>query len=546
MTRMSGGRAIVRAVREHGVDTIFGLPGVQLDHLFNALHDESNSVRVIHPRHEQGAAYLAFGYAQSSGRPGVYAVVPGPGLLNTTAALSTAYACHTPVLALTGQIPSAAIGQGYGLLHEIPDQLGLLRGLTKWAARIEHTTRAPGLVNEAFRQMRSGAARPVGIEMAMDLLPVEAEVEITAPLQPDRPPQPDSDALARAADILGKAKRPVIVCGGGAIGASEAVREIAEMLQAPVIANRQGRGVISDRHYLSHTQLAGHQMWADVDAVLAIGTRLQQHRMVWGMEKALPVVRIDIEPSQMNRLGRPTVGIIADAAEALAGLIPALMKTNSSRASREEEMIALKASVRSIMDAKLGPQMAYVDALREALPEEGLFVDDLTQVGYVARGAFPVYRPRSYIASGYQGTLGSGFPTALGVKVAHPDRPVLSINGDGGFMFNVQELATAVQHGIDVVAVVFNDSAFGNVRRMQENDHGGRVIATELRNPDFAALAEVFGATGEHADSPEALRAAVERGFARGGTTVIEVKLGKLPDPFGVSFPVTRVRDKAG
>lgn len=542
MSRMTGGRAIVRTIVEHGVNTIFGLPGVQLDQLFNALHDERNAVRVIHPRHEQAAGYMAFGYAQSTGKPGVYAVVPGPGLLNTTAALSTAYACYAPVLALTGQIPSGAIGQGYGLLHEIPDQLGTFRSLTRWAERIQHTAHAPRQVHEAFRQMLSGPRRPVGLEMAMDLLGVEAEVDIGEAIAPDTPPSPDQDQIKAAAELLGKASSPVIVVGGGAIDAAEPVLAVAEMLQAPVISNRQGRGIVSDRHYLSQTQLAGHRLWEKADAVLAVGTRLQQHRMIWGTDAGLPVVRIDLDPTQMTRLGRPKVGIVADAADALTALANSLPAHNQARASREEELTALKRSVKAELEEKLAPQMAYVHALREALPEDGIYVDDLTQIGYVGRGAFPIYRPRSLIASGYQGTLGSGYGTALGVKVANPDKPVLSVNGDGGFMFGVQELSTAVHHGIDVVAVVFNDQAYGNVKRMQEDLYGGRVIATELRNPDFPGLAAAFGMHGETVGSPEQLRTAIERAFARGGPCLIEVPIGKVPDPFGVSMPMKKVR----
>lgn len=542
MTRMTGGKAIVRTLTEHGVDTLFGLPGVQLDQLFNALYDERNAIRVVHPRHEQGAGYMAFGYAQASGRTGVYAVVPGPGLLNTTAALCTAYACHSPVLALTGQIASGAIGQGYGLLHEIPDQLATFKTLTRWAERIEHTAHAPRMVHEAFRQMYRGAARPVGLEMAMDLLGVEAEVDIGPALAPDAPPLANPDDIAAAAKLLGAARNPVIVCGGGVVAAGEELLAVAELLQAPVISNRQGRGVVSDRHYLAQTQMAGHRLWADADAVLAVGTRLQQHSMVWGIDSDLPVVRIDIEPSQMIRLGPPKIGIVADAKAALADLANALPAHNRARASRQDELENLKQAVTAEMEDKLAEQMGYVRALREALPEDGIYVDDLTQVGYVGRGALPIYAPRTFIASGYQGTLGSGYATALGAKVAQPDRPVLSINGDGGFMFGVQELSTAVHHGIDVVAVVFNDRAYGNVKRMQEDLYGGRVIATELRNPDFPALAAAFGMAGETAESPAALRSAIERAFERGGPCLIDVPVGKMAEPFGVSMPTRRVR----
>ena len=542
MTRMTGGQAIVRSLRQHGIDTIFALPGIQLDHFFNALYDEGNSIRTLQPRHEQGAAYMALGYALSSGKVGAFAVVPGPGLLNTTAALATAYGCYAPVLAITGQLPAGAIGSGFGLLHELPDQQALIAGLTKWCCRIEHPSEVPDRIREAFKQLRHGVVRPVEIEMAMDTLGVTTEVRLMDAVDGNEPPDPDGDAIEAAAKLLGKAVNPLIVCGGGAVDAGNELLEMAQMLQAPVISHRMGRGIVSDHHYLSQTLPVGHKLWPGVDVALVVGSRAQQQLQVWGTDKDLRVVRIDIDAGQMVRFGQPAVGIVADAGKALASLLPALAKHNKKRASREQELAGLKSSTLAEMRDRLTPQAGYIQALRDALPEDGIFVDELTQIGYVSRALFPVYRPRSYLSSGYQGTLGAGFPTALGAKVANPDKPVLSINGDGGFMFNVQELATAVQHGIDVVTVVFNDGAFGNVKRMQEDDYGGRVIATELRNPDFVRLAESFGVGAARAETPDALRGELDKAFGSSGASLIEVPIAKVPDPWGVSLPRAKVR----
>jgi acetolactate synthase-1/2/3 large subunit len=542
MTRMTGGQAIVRSLKAYGVDTIFGLPGLQLDHFFNALYDEGNSIRAIQPRHEQGAAYMAYGYALSSGKVGAFAVVPGPGLLNTTAALATAYGCYAPVLAITGQLPASAIGKGYGLLHEIPDQQALIAGLTKWCCRIEYPSDVPDRMREAFKQLRSGVVRPVEIEMAMDTLGVATEVTLLDPINEYASPQPDSDAIESAAKLLARAANPLIICGGGAVNAGRELLEVAEMLQAPVISHRMGRGVVSDHHYLSHTLPVGHKLWPEVDVVLIVGSRAQQQLQVWGTDSALQVVRIDIDPTQMVRYGRPAVGIVADAAKGLGDLIPALAKHNTKRASRKDELTVLKSSTLAALREKLTPQAQYIEALRAALPEDGIFVDELTQIGYVSRALFPVYRPRSFLSSGYQGTLGSGFPAALGAKIANPEKPVLSINGDGGFMFNVQELASAVQHGIDVVTVVFNDGAYGNVKRMQEDDYDGRVIASELRNPDFVRLAESFGVPAARTQSPDGLRRELDKAFSRSGPSLIEVPMEKVPDPWGVSLPRAKVR----
>src|SRR3984893_6601995 len=258
MTRMTGGQALVEMLRRHEVDRIFALPGVQNDALFVAFYDAGDALRVIHTRHEQGAAYMAHGYARASGRGGTYAVVPGPALLNTTAALATAYATNAPVLCISGQIPADLIGRGFGLLHEIPDQLGVLRTLTKWAARISHPTQAGQLVNEAFRQLRDGRPRPVALGMPLDGMACEPEVARRPAGKPPAPTMPDPELIDKAAALLAGAKKPLLFVGGGAIGAAEEVLAIAEVLEAPVVSYTGGKGTVSDRHYLAQSALAGH------------------------------------------------------------------------------------------------------------------------------------------------------------------------------------------------------------------------------------------------------------------------------------------------
>ena len=537
MTRMTGGQALVKSIIAHGVDTIFGLPGVQLDWFFNALHDEGNNIRVINSRHEQGVAYMAHGYAQSTGKVGAFAVVPGPGVLNTTAALSTSWAANVPVLCVTGQIPSAYIGRGYGMLHEIPDQLSILQGLTKWAARIEHPTDAPGKVAEAFRQLRTGRPQPVAIEMPLDQLAQNTDVELLPPVTGHVRPPVDEDALAKAAALLAAAKAPMIFVGGGAVECGEAVQALAETLQAPVIANRTGRGILSNRHYLSMTHLAGHRLWADADVVLAVGTRLQPPRMNWGTDDGLKIIHVDIDPVEIKRIATPDVAIVGDAQDILPALADAVGRHASSRPSREDELLALQGEVHEMLLDRLGPQMAWIKVLREALDDDGIFVDELTQVGYVSRVALPVYRPRSFLTSAFQGTLGCGLAVAIGAKIANPERQVLSINGDGGFMYNVQELATAVKYNVAIVAIVFADGAYGNVRRMQENLYDGRTIASDLTNPDFVAMAESFGCVAYRAETPEELAKVLPNAFKQTVPVVIEVPFPKTPDPWPIIIP---------
>ena len=543
MTRMTGGGAVVEMLRRHGVDTVFALPGVQNDALFVAFYDAGEALRIIHTRHEQGAAYMAHGYARASGRVGAYAVVPGPGLLNTTAALATAYATNAPVLCISGQIPLDLIGRGWGLLHEIPDQLGILQRLTKWAARIGHPTETGRLVNEAFRQLQDGRPRPVALEIPLDVMARETEVELPPAAAAPAPTAPDPEQIEEAADWLGAAAKPLIYVGSGAVGAAAEVLALAEMLEAPVVSLSGGKGIVSDRHHLAQSALAGHQLWRETDVVLAVGTRLNQPQMRWGVDSAMKLIRIDIDPTEINRILRPALGIVADAKLTLAALAGAVDRRNIRRASRRDELTALKAQTYAGLKERLGPQCEYLEAIRAELPEEGIFIEDLTQVGYASRVGLPIYRPRTYIHSGYQGTLGHGFATALGAKVARPDLPVVSVSGDGGFMYNVQELSTAVRHGIDLVAIVFADGAYDNVRRMQKVDYGNRLIGVDLHNPNFARMAETYDAAGVRVTTPAGLRTELAAALKRRGPSLIEVAVGEMPDPWPIlQMPRVRAR----
>ena len=530
--RMTGGAAMVEGLLRNGVDTLFALPGVQLNHFFDAVYDKRNAIRVLNARHEQGAAYMAFGYAIATGRVGAFAVVPGPGILNTTAALSTAYGCSQPVLAITGQINAAAIDRGFGLLHEIRDQPGTLASVNKWVHRIDHPVDAPAAMDEAFRHLQGGRPRPVTVEMAMDMMGLESLVPAPEAAVEVRPPEADPDLIAAAAKMLGAAKAPMIFVGSGAYHAAAEVRALAEMLQAPVVAYQNGRGILDERHYLAQVHPAGNALWAECDVALSIGCRLQPERMYWGIDDDLKVIHVDIDPTELTRVMAPTIGIVGDSALVTAALVDAVPAHNPRRASREDELTALKARTHQHLVDGLGPQMAFLEVIRDELPEDGFFVDEFTQVGYVARVGFPVYRPRTMVTPGYQGTLGYGFATALGVAAAHPDKKVISVNGDGGFMYTMPELASAVHHNLDIVAIVFADGHYGNVRRQQKLEHDGKVIASDLTNPDFVKLAESFGALGLRADGPEGLRAALKQAFKQRGPAIIEVPVGEFTEPW--------------
>ncbi len=525
------GNAVVETLLAHGLDTVYCVPGIQNDWFFNALHDAGNCARAIHTRHEQGAAYMALGAALATGKPSVYSVVPGPGVLNTTAALATAYSANAPVLCLTGQIPSRAIGRKFGLLHEIPDQLGILQRLTKKASRVEEPERAASALARAIHDLTDGRPRPVALEIPPDTLAAKGEFAACEPLAAAIEPEPDAGAIADAARLIAQAARPLIVVGGGALGASSEVKRLAEQAQAPVYSYRMGRGTLDDRHPLSITLPAAHRYWKDCDVVVGIGTRLQIPVQQWGADAWMKFVRIDVDAEQLFLIRPADIGIAGKAETVLPKLNDELERMGGERASRDGDIAALKALAADEM-SDLQPQIAYLQAIRDALGEDGVLVDELTQVGYVSRFAYPVYRPRTYISSGYQGTLGWGYATALGVQHARPGVPVVSISGDGGFMFTMQEMATAIRHKIPLVAVAFNDGAFGNVRRMQEVLYGNRVIATDLANPDFVALAESFGVAGRRVADPIGLRTALVQAIEAGEPALIEAPVGSMPDPF--------------
>ena len=527
MQRMTGGEAIVAGLVANGVDTVFGLPGAQMYPLFDAFARNADRIRTIGARHEQACGYMAFGYARSSGRPGVFSVVPGPGVLNASAALLTALGCNEPVLCLTGQVPTNFLGRGRGHLHEMPDQLATLRTFVKWADRIEYPDAAPAMVSRAFQEMLSGRRGPASLEMPWDVFTQRAETGPAKVFDPFPAPLPDPDRIKAAAALIAGSKTPMIFVGSGAIDAHDEILELAELIDAPVVAFRSGRGIVSNAHELGLTMAAAYRLWPQTDLIIGIGTRMElpSSGFRWPFQPAgLKSIRIDIDPSEMRRL-TPDAAVVADAQAGTRDLLAAVRKVGYSKTSGRRATIreASAAALKQIQSVQ--PQMAYLNILREVLPENAIVTDELSQVGFASWYGFPVYQPRTFITSGYQGTLGSGFPTALGAKVANPDRPVVAITGDGGFMFGVQELATAVQFNIGVVTLVFNNNAYGNVRRDQREHFSGRVVASDLVNPDFVKLAESFGVGAARVSSPDHFRAALEKALAHGGPYLIDIEV---------------------
>jgi len=530
---MTGGDALALQLAREDLTTIFGVPGVQLDLALDGLAKIADQVTFVATRHEQAASYMADGYARSTGRIGTCMVVPGPGLLNAAAGLATAYACSSPVLCIVGQIASPLIGQGRGMLHEIPHQTAVLAGLTKWSTLVRRAEDIPTAVHEAVGQLRTGRPRPVGLEIPPDVLESSAEIELLAPWGPGDDAvgatPVDATLVERAAELLRGAARPVVLVGSGVVaaGASGALVSVAERLGSPVVMTMNGRGAISDRHPLALTALGGREILPQADVVLAVGTRfLTPLGRPVGLAPDARSILVNADPDDLAPPRAPDVALAADALVALRALDAALAGRRECWAPLDEVRARCDAQI-----AEIEPQRSWLMALRAAIPDDGILVNELTQVGYLGEIGYPVYEPRSYLTPGYQGTLGYGFATALGAKVANPDKVVVSINGDGGFGWTLAELATARKYGIGVVTVVFDDSAFGNVRRIQRQRFG-REIGVELDNPDFVALAESFGVRARRVHTPDELRGAVTEVAGADGPTLIEVPVGEMPSPW--------------
>ncbi len=528
---MTGGEAVVRAAAANGLDQVFGIPGAQVYPMFDAF--ARHGIELCATRHEQAAAYMAYGAAKSTGRPAAFAVVPGPGVLNTAAALVTAMGGCAPVLCLTGQVPSAYLGRGRGHLHELRDQAGTLRTLIKDALHIDDPAHTRTLVNRAFRTMQSYRPGPVSVEMCWDTMARRWPVEAGRGNETVDKPEPDPDAIDNAARAIAAARKPMICCGAGAQDAAREVQQLAERLNAPVTAFRSGRGVVAEDHPLGVSSLAARTLFDDVDVLVGIGSRLEMVYMRWrdmGTYERKPaggpkLIRIDIDATEMERLV-PDIGVVADAADACRLLIDALPARVRPNRARIDEIARAKACARKA-EADIQPQVDYLRAIRDVLPRDGFFVPEVSQVGFASYFAWPVLAPRTYVTEGFQGTLGFGFPTALGVQAANPGRAVVSVCGDGGFMFGVQELATAAAYRLPLVTVVFNNGSYANVRRDQQTGFGGRVAGADLHNPDFVRLAESFGLAGRRVDSPAVLRNALEQAFSQGAPALIEVAVPK-------------------
>jgi acetolactate synthase-1/2/3 large subunit len=527
--RMTGGEALAKQLQREGVRVVFGLPGVQLYGAMAALRDEKD-IRFILTRHEQATTYMADGYARAGGGVGVALVVPGPGVLNAGAGLSTAYSCSSPVFLVAGQVPKRYLGKDVGVLHEINEQLDVVKPVTKWRRRVLEVGEIPAAVQEAFRQLKTGRPRPVHLEIPPDTLEDEGEAELLPAVTVARTAAPVAD-IERAARVLLDATRPIIYAGGGvhASGAHEALAAVAEYLQAGVVQSAEGKGSVSDQSDLA----LGAALWPKnplreyldaADTIFVVGSRCA----VAGFQPTQKIVQLDVDAEEIGRNHPVAAGLVGDARLTLERLLERLRTDTPPKPSRKREREQLREAVAALDTQE--PNHSILASLRAGTPEDAIVIAGMTQIGYYSRPFWPVYRPRTYLTSSYSGNLGFEVPTALGAKVARPERAVICITGDGGFMYNSQELSTAAREKINAVIVLFNDEAYGNVARDLDESWGGTHGAS-VTNPDFMKLADAYGVVGMRATRPTDVGDLVRKAVGMDRPVLIEVRVGRMARP---------------
>ena len=526
MTQTTISQLVIDALRASSIERLYCIPGVQNDDFFNVLFDAPDIAPVV-TRHEQGAAYMALGAAQVTGKPAAFCVVPGPGMLNASAALTSGYWAYARVLAVIGQINTDLMGFGGGALHELRDQTAILSQLTKHTVSLREGQHAAALVQEAVDALHGGVPRPVSLEVPANVWSELADGSIIAPSP--SPPAIDPSIIERAAETLDGAQRPLIVVGSGAYGASEEIIALAEQLQIPVTTRRQGHGVMPTGHPLFVPLTVGYKLWEHADVVLGIGSRLEWPMGTWGYDNDLQLITINIDSDELDRYGVGAIGIHGDAAEAASALASAC-----GRAERPELLADAQRHREWFAEATehLVPQRSYTAAIREAMPDDGVLVEDVTQIGFASHLFYDHLAPRTFLTSGAAGTLGAGTAVAIGAADA-TDKPVVGIIGDGGFLFTATELATAAQYDIPCNILLFNNNSYGNVKRIQALRFGAeRTIASTLQNPDFAKLADAFGVRYWHTDTPEGVTKALSESIDHQGPSLVEVSVDPMPNPW--------------
>ncbi|MEQ8655247.1 MAG: 5-guanidino-2-oxopentanoate decarboxylase [Kiloniellales bacterium] len=526
------GEALIALLERYGVDTVFGIPGVHTLALYRGL--AKSGIRHVLVRHEQGASFAADGYARASGRPGVCCVITGPGVTNAATGIGQAYSDSVPVLMLSSVNETWSLARGTGRLHEMRDQRALTASITGFSATANTPDQVPGLLARAFSAFADERPRPVHIEIPLDVL--EEAVGEDWPLRPDTGERgADPALLDRAMDLLTSAERPLIILGGGAQGSEAEVRRLAEALQAPVLTTVAAKGVLPESHPLSGgsslSMPVGRALAGEADCVLILGSELAETDL-WAERVDLKgrVIRVDLDPDRLNDSYAAGVAILAHVRPCTAALAEAASAAPrlASAGWGDEAVTRLRKAVAAAASPLTRRHNEVLTRLRAALPENGMVLTDMTQMAYSGNVTFPVARPRSWVHPQGYGTLGYALPAAVGAKIASPDRPVVAIVGDHGFLYTVQELATAVEERLPLLILLWNNEGLGQIRD-DMIERGFQQIGVSPRNPDFQALARGFGARAEKAESLEALPGLITEALGHNGPFLLEIPDSIVP-----------------
>lgn len=530
-----GGRALVKALEAHGVETVFGIPGVHSLEAYDALYD-SDRLTTILPRHEQGAGFMADGYSRATGKPGVALIVTGPGVTNIATAAGEAFADSSRVLIIATNQERRHLDQLVGNLHEMTDQMSVLSSITKWSTRVQDAGEIAPAIDKAFDELLTGRPRPVYVEIPLDVLSEETELEPPV-FQETKPVAPNPDQIKQAAGLIASARRLFILAGGGTNDETAAplLSELAHELGAPVCTSLMGKGSIPE-DYAYATGAFGYRWSAespviplmkDSDLAIAIGTGLGVRTTGnQTMPLADKLIHIDIDPDEIGKRYPTTLGIVADAAATLRALLD-VVRAGHRPSERwvEEEVAKARRANAEPEDARVAGYLPYLQALRAAIPRDGILVNDMTMMSYEGVRHYPVYEPRTYTFPRGFGTLGSSLPTALGAKLGRPDRAVVSVNGDGGFQFTMEEIGAAVHHKIALPIVIFDDSTHTAVKAAMRREHRGRYLDVDLVNPDYVKLAGAYGILGVRAGSPDELQEQLRDALRQAGPVIIDVPI---------------------
>jgi thiamine pyrophosphate-dependent acetolactate synthase large subunit-like protein len=537
MTSGTGGDAVVAALSHSGVNTVFGIPGGHNIDLFDALA-RSDSIRTVQPRHEQGAGFMADGYARTKRATGVIACLEGPGMGNAMTALGEAFQDSSPVLVISSQIPTEFDGRDIGLIHELPNHLETFRAVTVASHRATSVSQIPDIITQGLSRHGSGhRPGPVHVEIPLDILEQRGDWELATGQANDT--HPIARELDAAAEILAHGAKPVIFAGGGASrgGAEREVLRLAEHLGAPVITTALGKGAIPESHELYVGTSSLWSPWlasgpvsdliAAADPLLVVGSRLTDASTTnWTMPQPESMLRIDVDPDVPLHHYRIDMTVTGEASTVLQRLTELVPSRNGGPPSH-----IIEAARRSILDharAGMGDGLQMLETVSAILGPETVLTGD-SLIGLWAATAWHTDAPRRYHVPMHFNTLGFALPGAIGAHLAAPGAPTVAIAGDGAFLFTAAELSTAVQEDIPVVVIVCNDHGYESIRRQQQARFDGRTIAVDIESPDFVAFARAMGAEGHLARDISELESALERSVSSGRPSLIEIPLSVAP-----------------